>query len=462
MKTKYFTIGAVLIFLLAIGVTWAMAQEDGAVLICAAKDGALRYIVDPAECKEKEMILQMYTAGAVDAKFAAVQERLDALEAENAALSSRVDELEDLLQHFSREGDEIYITGANLHVVNGEGKTEITNSLGNVIIGYNESRYPDPDIRTGSHMLVVGNANNYSTFGGVVVGYNNTTDGWYSTRYDSTHGLMWTTNHKPTFKAIIGRAFHNLVCIYIGEQLSNTDAKTAATDARTKALNAYTGFSGNAFDLDPWIMTGFLLDKLGNDLTWTKQLWDILPATYEAPTDTTPGDAFGQMVQSFLVDGVRDGSLPYETRKHWYENIASVQAGAIDAVTGADIYTSLKAIADYPTVDSVYNTSKAVFLNLVDVEKENPGIVADFRLEQNYPNPFNPSTKIAFKLPESARTTVKIFDVLGREVTELLNEELAAGSYEINWNASALSAGVYFYRVQSGNYIATKKAILLK
>ena len=290
----------------------------------------------------------------------------------------------------------------------------------------------------------------------------NTTDGWYSTRYDSTHGLMWTTNHKPTFKAIIGRAFHNLVCIYIGEQLSNTDAKTAATDARTKALNAYTGFSGNAFDLDPWIMTGFLLDKLGNDLTWTKQLWDILPATYEAPTDTTPGDAFGQMVQSFLVDGVRDGSLPYETRKHWYENIASVQAGAIDAVTGADIYTSLKAIADYPTVDSVYNTSKAVFLNLVDVEKENPGIVADFRLEQNYPNPFNPSTKIAFKLPESARTTVKIFDVLGREVTELLNEELAAGSYEINWNASALSAGVYFYRVQSGNYIATKKAILLK
>jgi hypothetical protein len=289
-----------------------------------------------------------------------------------------------------------------------------------------------------------------------------TSEGWYSTLQDSTHGLKWTTNHKPTFKAIIGRAFHNLICIYIGEQLSHADAQAAATEARTTALNAYASFSGNAFDLDPWVMTGFLLDKVGSDLSWTKQLWNILPATFQVPQDTIPGDSFGQMAKTFLRDGVVDGSLPYATRKYWYQNIASVQAAAIDAVTGADIYTSLKAITDYPTEDTVYDAAKTVFDNLTSMKEYNPNIVTDFYVQQNYPNPFNPSTKIAFILPEYARTTVTIFNILGREVTQLLNENLAAGSYEINWDASGLPAGVYFYRVQSGSYVMTKKAVLLK
>jgi hypothetical protein len=289
-----------------------------------------------------------------------------------------------------------------------------------------------------------------------------TPDGWYTTNYDSTNGLKWTLANKVTFKAILGRAFHNLFTIYIGEQLSHPDAKAAAIAARTLALNSYAAFSGTAFDLDPWIMTGFLLDKVGSDLTWTKRLWDVLPVTFEVPNDSLPGDPFGQLVKPFLRDGVLDGSLPYATRKYWYQNIASVQAGAIDAATGVDIYTSLKAITDYPTVDSVYTLSKTLFDNLLTDVEEGTSIVAGFNLVQNYPNPFNPSTRITFTIPERAQTNIKIFNMLGREVTELLNKELSAGSYEINWNASGLSSGVYFYRVQSGKYVATKKAILLK
>jgi hypothetical protein len=290
-----------------------------------------------------------------------------------------------------------------------------------------------------------------------------TADGWYTTNYDSTHGLKWTTNNKVTFKAILGRAFHNLITIYVGEQLSHAQAKAAATTARTRAVNAYTEFSGDAFDLDPWIMTGFLMDKIGSDLEWTKRLWDALPVTFQIPDDESPGDTFGQMVKPFLRDGVADGSLPYATRKYWYQNIASVQAGAIDAATDADIYMSLKAIANYPTVDSVYNLSKAVFSDLLtNVEEHGTGIVADFNVAQNYPNPFNPSTRIAFTIPERAYTTIQVFDVLGREVARLLNEELTAGEYEVNWNATGLPSGVYLYRVQSGNYITVRKAILLK
>ncbi len=291
----------------------------------------------------------------------------------------------------------------------------------------------------------------------------NTPDSWYSTRYDSTHGMLWTTNHKVTFKALLGRAFHNLVTIYVGEKLTHVAARAAAVAARTQASTAYATFSGQAKDLDPWIMTGFLLNKVSSDLSWTKKLWNAFPVTFTLPTDTSSGDSFGQLVKPFLRDGVGDGSQPYSTRKYWYQNIASVQAGAIDAATGKNIYASLKAITEYPTVDSVYNRSKTVFQGLMtSVEETGTGVATGFRLDQNYPNPFNPSTRIAFTIPSHALTTVRVFDMLGRAVAELLNAELAPGGYEVNWNAASLPSGVYYYRVQSGNHTAVGKAVLLK
>jgi hypothetical protein len=98
-------------------------------------------------------------------------------------LEARVAALENLLQHFSRNGNDITISGANLRVVNGTGSTDGTpNGLGNVIIGYNEGRTGSQivNLRTGSHMLVVGKEHNYSSFGGIVVGYHNDTRGNYA------------------------------------------------------------------------------------------------------------------------------------------------------------------------------------------------------------------------------------------------------------------------------------------
>ncbi len=93
-----------------------------------------------------------------------------------------------------------------------------------------------------------------------------------------------------------------------------------------------------------------------------------------------------------------------------------------------------------------------------------------FSLEQNYPNPFNPETKIRFSIPllrgvsgEAGRgVLLKIYDYLGKETVILVNVELQPGTYEIEWNASDLPSGVYFYRITSGNYSETKKMILLK
>ncbi|MCH7774465.1 MAG: T9SS type A sorting domain-containing protein [Bacteroidetes bacterium] len=86
----------------------------------------------------------------------------------------------------------------------------------------------------------------------------------------------------------------------------------------------------------------------------------------------------------------------------------------------------------------------------------------DFTLEQNYPNPFNPSTKIIYTIPELIYVTLKVFDVLGQEIITLINEEKSAGRYEIEFDATALPSGIYFYKLQSENFVETKKMELTK
>ncbi|MEB2295533.1 MAG: T9SS type A sorting domain-containing protein, partial [Ignavibacteria bacterium] len=85
-----------------------------------------------------------------------------------------------------------------------------------------------------------------------------------------------------------------------------------------------------------------------------------------------------------------------------------------------------------------------------------------YSLEQNYPNPFNPNTVISYQLPVNGFVTLKVYDILGSEVTTLVNEEKTAGRYEINYNASSLASGVYLYKLQVNDFINVKKMILLK
>jgi hypothetical protein len=91
---------------------------------------------------------------------------------------------------------------------------------------------------------------------------------------------------------------------------------------------------------------------------------------------------------------------------------------------------------------------------------------SNFSLEQNYPNPFNPSTKIKYSVSQSSNVVIKVFDILGNEIETLVNEEKPVGTYEVTWYAESavggLPTGVYFYQLKAGNYISTKKMILLK
>jgi hypothetical protein len=93
---------------------------------------------------------------------------------------------------------------------------------------------------------------------------------------------------------------------------------------------------------------------------------------------------------------------------------------------------------------------------------DNDQMPTEFVLNQNYPNPFNPTTKITFSIAESGLTTLKIYDILGREVETLVSEELNPGKYIVNFNAENLASGIYIYSLRSKNKIINKKMSFIK
>ena len=97
-----------------------------------------------------------------------------------------------------------------------------------------------------------------------------------------------------------------------------------------------------------------------------------------------------------------------------------------------------------------------------DVKLEDSGIPTQFELSQNYPNPFNPSTTIKFSVPEANNVILKVYNILGQEVKTLVNQQMAAGAYTVNFDASHLASGMYIYSLQSGSFSVTKKMMLLK
>ncbi len=96
------------------------------------------------------------------------------------------------------------------------------------------------------------------------------------------------------------------------------------------------------------------------------------------------------------------------------------------------------------------------------VDGEQAEVPATFKLDQNYPNPFNPSTTIRFQVPNSSFVNLKVYDVLGNEIETLVSEEKPVGNYEVDFNAKGLSSGIYFYTLQAGAFVETKKMILLR
>ncbi len=124
----------------------------------------------------------------------------------------------------------------------------------------------------------------------------------------------------------------------------------------------------------------------------------------------------------------------------------TVGGGIVTIVTG-DLYAAIAVVGQPGGVEAVSGTSEHA---------------ASFELAQNYPNPFNPSTEIAYTVPGAGLVTLKIYDVLGREVATLVNEVKQPGVHQVRFDGSGLASGVYFYRLEIGTSVHTKSMVLLR
>ena len=131
---------------------------------------------------------------------------------------------------------------------------------------------------------------------------------------------------------------------------------------------------------------------------------------------------------------------------------------------GADHFINLTSDLLSATVENVFGTmGDHQLVNIVtDVKELQSGTPVAYELSQNYPNPFNPSTQIRFAIPEAGIVNIKVFNTLGQEITTLVSDYRNAGSYEVDFNASNLTSGIYFYTITSNNFSETRKMMLLK
>ena len=130
---------------------------------------------------------------------------------------------------------------------------------------------------------------------------------------------------------------------------------------------------------------------------------------------------------------------------------------------GADHFINMTSDLLSAKVENVFGTmgDHALMDIVTDIEKLDI-IPTQYDLSQNYPNPFNPNTSIKFSIPESGLTTLVVYNTLGQQVATLVNSDLAAGIYNVNFDASSLSSGMYIYKIQSGKFSVTKKMMLMK
>ncbi len=228
--------------------------------------------------------------------------------------------------------------------------------------------------------------------------------------------------------------------IWLNQTFSTTDSAflNVNVDETTNSLTLILDLDGNVFggsDPDPATMTGSY-DSNG------------FIATGNSPT-------YGDMIFSGDAAGNINGRLP------------AVPNPSIDSTTLIGIYTTSFISLSYTvyftggsgTAVGIINLNKDSTATYVDYNSEIP---RQFRLYQNYPNPFNPATTIRFSINKLEFVSLKIFDILGNEITTLLSKELEPGEYNFKWDASRYPSGIYLYGIESKQYSSIRKMILLK
>jgi hypothetical protein len=223
-------------------------------------------------------------------------------------------------------------------------------------------------------------------------------------------------------------------------KFSSSNPEPAAVVRTTGSLNVSNG----AASAEPY--EGMLVQL--NNVTVTN-----VNSTYSDDTEFSVNDGSGETVVQ------RSG-------KYTYSNLPADTATGKTILHVGNKIGSLRGFVYYSFNQYKFvPRTNADFVNVIltgVAEREGDAVPARYELSQNYPNPFNPSTTIRYAIPMAGLTTVKVFNLLGQEVATLVNEMQPAGAYTVHFNASALSSGVYFFRIQSASFNSVKKMVLLK
>lgn len=156
------------------------------------------------------------------------------------------------------------------------------------------------------------------------------------------------------------------------------------------------------------------------------------------------GFAITNVNGSYVIPGLVPGSY-------------TIQSDYLGYTSGQSQNVNLDYTANYSGSASFVLSPEGV----TSVESS-PSLPKAFKLNQNYPNPFNPSTIISYSVPVNSFVTIKVYDIIGREVATLVNNNISAGNHKVTFDAADLSSGIYFYQIRAGNFVQTKKMILLK
>ena len=234
----------------------------------------------------------------------------------------------------------------------------------------------------------------------------------------------------------------NVTSVQIGiEQASSTNTDQPVT------VNLYAG------------VVGFPVDFPGSFTLIGTVTENIAPQTLTLYTFTVAGTVpAGEdlIVEIFTPDGAIPGNSFF---------IGSNAAGQTSPsyIMAADCGLSIPGDVESIGFGNMHIVMSVTGDEVVEVDEVEIVTPNNFELFQNYPNPFNPSTKISYSIIQAGLVfTLKIYDVLGTEIETLVNEEKPTGTYELNWNAANLPSGIYFYRLQAGSFVQTRKMILLK
>ncbi len=358
-------------------------------------------------------------------------------------------------------------------------------------------------VGTGSANGVNGLVNALAVYNGeLYVGGEFTSAGGVSANYIARwNGTSWNSVGKGSGNGVNGYVYALAVYneeLYVGGSFGSAGGVSANYIARwngtswdsvgtssgngvsggVRALAVYNGelYVGGNFTYANWTGSNPTSIRANNIARWNGNAWNSVGTGSENGVSITGLIPYVYALAVYngelYVGGrfIRAGTVVAGRIARWNGNNWNSLTMINSGVSSGDYVSSLTTYNNELYVGGDFTEAGGISANRIarwtigdatDVE-ENALTPTNFVLHQNYPNPFNPSTTISFTIPKSSYVTLKVYDVLGREVAELVNGDLQAGSHSINFDASRLSSGTYFYRLQAGNGVKMKKMMLIK